>query len=107
MPPYARGTGRSRWRGDYRAGERAGLHPASLTRRKRGHDEHQAERTWFHAALIVVLAVWILHDFVQAILAACVAAVASWPLFVRFRSLLAPWLGATRPLATGLMTCSS
>lgn len=60
---------------------------------------------WFHAALIVVLAVWILHDFVQAILAACVAAVASWPLFVRFRSLLAPWLGrnATALAFTGLM----
>jgi predicted PurR-regulated permease PerM len=38
----------------------------------------------FTRALIIVLAVWILHGFVQAMLAACVTAVASWPLYTRF-----------------------
>ena len=34
--------------------------------------------------LIVVLSAWILHSFLQAILAACVTAIASWPLYTRF-----------------------
>ena len=36
---------------------------------------------WFYATLIVVLAAWILHSFLQAMLAACVTAIASWPLY--------------------------
>jgi predicted PurR-regulated permease PerM len=39
---------------------------------------------WFYGALIVVLSVWILHSFLQALLAACVTAIASWPLYMRF-----------------------
>ncbi len=45
---------------------------------------------WFYAALIIVLSVWILHSFLEALLAACVTAVASWPLYVRFRAAM-PW----------------
>ncbi|MFO1324490.1 MAG: AI-2E family transporter [Burkholderiales bacterium] len=40
---------------------------------------------WFYGALIVVLSVWILHSFLDALLAAGVTAVASWPLYARFR----------------------
>ncbi|HUH93109.1 MAG TPA: AI-2E family transporter [Casimicrobiaceae bacterium] len=39
---------------------------------------------WFYGALIVALSVWILHSFLTALLAACVTAVASWPLYARF-----------------------
>jgi len=39
---------------------------------------------WFYRAAIIALAVWILHSFVQALLAACVTAIASWPLYRRF-----------------------
>jgi len=39
---------------------------------------------WLCAGLIVVLSAWILHSFVQAILAGCVTAIASWPLYTRF-----------------------
>jgi predicted PurR-regulated permease PerM len=39
---------------------------------------------WFYGALIVALSVWILHSFFTALLAACVTAVASWPLYTRF-----------------------
>ena len=38
----------------------------------------------FYRALIIVLAVWVLHSFLEAMLAACVTAVASWPLYTRF-----------------------
>ena len=37
-----------------------------------------------YAALVVVLSAWILHSFVEALLAACVAAIASWPLYRKF-----------------------
>ncbi len=43
---------------------------------------------WFYRALIVILSVWVLHSFVQALLAACVTAVASWPLYTRFAARL-------------------
>jgi predicted PurR-regulated permease PerM len=43
---------------------------------------------WFYGGLIAVLAGWILHSFLQALLAACVTAIASWPLYLRFASLL-------------------
>ena len=39
-------------------------------------------------ALVVVLAVWILHSFLPALLVACVTAVATWPLYRRFAALL-------------------
>jgi predicted PurR-regulated permease PerM len=38
----------------------------------------------FYRALIIILTVWVLHSFLQAMLAACVTAVASWPLYTRF-----------------------
>ena len=39
-------------------------------------------------ALVLVLAVWMLHSFLPALLVACVTAVASWPLYRRFAALL-------------------
>jgi len=58
------------------------------------------------AALIIALSLWILHGFLQALLAACVTAVASWPLYVRFGTRLA-WRmrpGAKALIFTLLMT---
>ena len=40
------------------------------------------------AATIVVLAFWIVHGFIQALLAAGVTAIASWPLYLAFRARL-------------------
>jgi len=45
---------------------------------------------WFYAAVIIVLSVWILHSFLEAVIAACVTAVASWPLYRRFVASV-PW----------------
>jgi predicted PurR-regulated permease PerM len=39
---------------------------------------------WFYGGLIVGLAIWILQGFVESLLAACVTAIASWPLYRRF-----------------------
>ena len=39
---------------------------------------------WAYGALIVVLTAWVLHSFIEPLLAACVTAVASWPLYRRF-----------------------
>ena len=41
-----------------------------------------------YAALIVVLSAWVLHSFVEALLAACVTAIASWPLYRKFSACL-------------------
>ncbi|HEY5896687.1 MAG TPA: AI-2E family transporter [Burkholderiales bacterium] len=38
----------------------------------------------FYAALILALAAWVLHGFIEALLAACIIAVASWPLYRGF-----------------------
>src|ERR1700687_2187966 len=57
---------------------------------------------WFYGGLIVVLAGWILHSFLQALLAACVTAIASWPLYMRFAALLPRTGRSTRSL---LFTC--
>ncbi len=43
---------------------------------------------WVYATLIIVLSVWVLHSFLQALLAACVTAIASWPLYTRFAARL-------------------
>ncbi|MBK8119841.1 MAG: AI-2E family transporter [Sulfuritalea sp.] len=43
---------------------------------------------WCCGALIVVLSAWVLHSFLQALLAACVTAIASWPLYRRFMAAL-------------------
>ena len=48
---------------------------------------------WFYGGLIVVLAGWILHSFLQAMLAACVTAIASWPLYTRFAARLPRRIG--------------
>jgi len=40
------------------------------------------------AAAIVVLAFWIVHGFIQALLAAGITAIASWPLYLAFRARL-------------------
>ena len=45
------------------------------------------------AAAIVALSVWIVHGFIQALLAACVTAIASWPLYVAFRARLPRGVG--------------
>jgi len=43
---------------------------------------------WLYRGAIVILSVWILHSFLQALLAACVTAIASWPLYRRFAARL-------------------
>src|SRR4029077_609318 len=59
---------------------------------------------WFCGGLIVVLAGWILHGFLQALLAASVTAIVSWPLYVRFAALLPRRTGrSTRSL---IFTCA-
>jgi predicted PurR-regulated permease PerM len=45
------------------------------------------------AAVIVVLSLWIVHGFIEAVLAACVIAIASWPLYAWFRARLSARLG--------------
>jgi predicted PurR-regulated permease PerM len=40
----------------------------------------------FYAVLILLLSAWVLHGFVEALLAACVIAIASWPLYRAFAS---------------------
>jgi predicted PurR-regulated permease PerM len=61
---------------------------------------------WLPGTLIIVLAAWVLHSFVQAGLAACVTAIASWPLYRLFASRLPRRLGrsASALLFTCLMT---
>lgn len=58
------------------------------------------------AAAIVVLAVWIIHGFVEALLAACVTAIASWPLYTAFRARLPRRVGplAGAAIFTGTIT---
>lgn len=36
------------------------------------------------AAAVIVLSAWIVHDFAEALVAACVTAIASWPLYTRY-----------------------
>ncbi len=43
-----------------------------------------------YAALIIVLSAWVLHSFLEALLAACVTAIASWPLYRKFSAWLPP-----------------
>ena len=52
------------------------------------------------AAAIVVLAFWVLHGFVQAVLAAGVIAIASWPLYLAFRARLPRNVLPTQPKVT-------
>jgi len=48
-----------------------------------------------YRAAVIVAAIWILHSFVEALLAACVTAIASWPLYNRFRLRFAPRIGSS------------
>jgi predicted PurR-regulated permease PerM len=48
---------------------------------------------WFYGGMIVILSAWILHSFLQAMLAACVTAIASWPLYTRFAGRLPRRIG--------------
>lgn len=58
------------------------------------------------AAAIVVLSVWIVHGFIEAVLAACVTAIASWPLYAAFRARLPRGVGkgAGAAIFTGAIT---
>jgi predicted PurR-regulated permease PerM len=58
--------------------------PSPADTRARGVSDFRFAPGSFYRALIIVLAVWILHSFLEAMLAACVTAVASWPLYTRF-----------------------
>ena len=56
------------------------------------------------AAAIVVLSLWIVHAFIEALLAASVIAIASWPLYTRFMARLPPCMA--RRMAPALFTCA-
>src|SRR6185369_15257965 len=58
------------------------------------------------AAAILAAALWIVHGFIQPILAACVIAIASWPLYLRFARCVPRRLGASAApaLFTALVT---
>lgn len=49
------------------------------------------------AGVALALAVWVLHDFLPALLAAGVIAVASWPVYERFATRVPRWLGRDVP----------
>jgi predicted PurR-regulated permease PerM len=51
--------------------------------------------SWVYAALIVLLSVWILHSFLEALLVAGVTAAASWPLYRRVTKRLSRYLSRT------------
>ncbi|HEU0199182.1 MAG TPA: AI-2E family transporter [Burkholderiaceae bacterium] len=59
-----------------------------------------------HGAAIVALSVWVVHGFLQGLLAACVIATASWPLYARFAARVESRIGrsATSMIFTALMT---
>jgi predicted PurR-regulated permease PerM len=60
---------------------------------------------WVCGVALVILTAWVLHGFVEALLAACVAAIASWPLYRRFAARLPRWVAGHAPvLFTCLMT---
>ncbi|WP_280155039.1 AI-2E family transporter [Piscinibacter sp. XHJ-5] len=54
------------------------------------------------ATATVILSVWIVHAFIQAVLAACVIAIASWPLYARFKARLPRRLDGAAP---AVFTC--
>jgi predicted PurR-regulated permease PerM len=57
-------------------------------------------------AVLAILALWVVHAFLEAILAACVIATASWPLYTRFTARLPRGIGpaAAPVLFTGGLT---
>jgi predicted PurR-regulated permease PerM len=58
------------------------------------------------ALALAALCGWILHGFLEALMAAGVTAVASWPLYARFRARLPKWIGSgvAALLFTGAIT---
>ena len=58
------------------------------------------------AGVLIALSVWVVHDFIEALLAACVIATASWPLYASFAARVARRLGrdAAAVLFTGALT---
>ena len=56
------------------------------------------------AGAIVVLAFWVVHDFTQALLAAGVIAIASWPLYAAFRDRLPRRIGPSSGAAIFTIT---
>jgi predicted PurR-regulated permease PerM len=61
---------------------------------------------WLYGALIVALSLWIVHGFLESLLAACVTAIASWPLYKRFRDRVSPRIGrgASALIFTSIMS---
>lgn len=60
---------------------------------------------WLYGAALALLAAWVLHGFVEALLAACVAAIASWPLYRGFAARLPARAARFAPeLFTSLVT---
>jgi predicted PurR-regulated permease PerM len=55
------------------------------------------------AAILIAVSVWVVHAFLEAILAACVIATASWPLYRRFAARLPR--GLRKAIAPVLFTC--
>jgi len=51
------------------------------------------------AAMLVALAAWIVQGFIEALLAACVIAIATWPLYVSFRARLPRSVGRSSSAA--------
>jgi predicted PurR-regulated permease PerM len=82
---------------------------------RHGHSPADSRAPWaldlrlapgsFTRALIIVVALWILHSFVEAMLAACITAVASWPLYTGFAARMPVRVrrSATPLIFTGLM----
>lgn len=58
---------------------------------------------WIHDGLIVALSAWVLHSYGEALLAASVTAIASWPLYRRFTARVPRWMG--RSAASLGFTC--
>jgi predicted PurR-regulated permease PerM len=58
---------------------------------------------WVSGALLVLLSAWVLHSFLAPLLAACVIAIASWPLYERFVARLPRRV--TRGAASLMFTC--
>jgi predicted PurR-regulated permease PerM len=69
----------------------------------RAHGSANFDPRWLAGALMIVLAAWVLHSFVQAGLAACVTAIASWPLYRRFAARVPQRIG--RSTVALLFTC--
>jgi predicted PurR-regulated permease PerM len=51
------------------------------------------------AVAVIAVSVWVMHDFIEALLVACIAAITSWPLYER-------WM-ARRPRGVGRRTASA